>query len=757
MSDAVFSLDNVCKTYSTGSNGFSVKISNLEIPRGVVTVILGRSGSGKTTLLNLLGGLEQPDGPSAHPSSSLLFHSAGGVDTQLVGRKVGGRFARIGYVFQDGYLQRHSTVALNLAAAMVGAKQPVAYEKLSWGCLQVGLDPAMLDKRAWMPSGGERQRIGIARAMLADPEVILADEPASSLDPQTGLDLMKRLKAWCHAGNGKRSVIWVTHNLGHAVEVADELVVLEAGRLVAGAWPRSMSGVDRDQLENEVYGSGGLPGVDEAVASSSLSDEAADVKGAELGFGRRVGLAELLRAPHSPVWSLRWLSRLISYPHPGAGGNSRWHELFQVIKSYRQLTFLAVMSLAGFFSASTWVGTELIDQVIEAAKLDSRACQIIVDGQRTGGPGLSRESLNTLKMRPWLASPDGRADDTHSGPPSDEVSKGEGCGGVVAAYERILLPRETISAVPGSQCSIGTISVNTLVLDPEDPVLAQIPVKRGTVGGSNSAETTLAEAFTVDRPGRRIVLSGRLIEKAAAAGKCIPKQVNLGLFGQVYTFDVAGAVTNLPSVGSVVPNVAIALSTYKTLYSERNPGESLDNPGQAVVYFTESEFPALVKFLEGSDLYFDRNNLDSYKKKVETGHAVYWLIKAIKVGSLAIVSVMLCFVFSSFLYRNHRPLSVQRAMGVGLLPMFVQIGVYLAVVWMLSLCFVIPSEIALHWAIHAKILPSLGVAPIVREPILSWGWPLVAVLLIGLMSAGTVLGIWWKKTSYLAVALKEDG
>lgn len=179
-----------------------------------VTVLTGPSGSGKTTLLRLCNRLEVPD------AGRLLFH---GTDVAALDPMALRR--RVGMVFQRPTLFA-GTVRDNLAVAAEATDTEYA-EALE----RVGLPPRHLDDLGDNLSGGEAQRACLARTLLTGPEVLLMDEPTSSLDPGAARVLEDLTADLVREG---LTVLWVSHDLAQARRIADETVVLVEGRIAAG-------------------------------------------------------------------------------------------------------------------------------------------------------------------------------------------------------------------------------------------------------------------------------------------------------------------------------------------------------------------------------------------------------------------------------------------------------------------------------------------------------------------------------------------
>jgi osmoprotectant transport system ATP-binding protein len=211
---------------------------SLEIPKGETLVLLGRSGSGKTTLLKLINGM--------------LLPTAGEV---LVGERATSawdltRLRRgIGYVIQDAGLFPHFTVAENVALVPILERWEAARTaaRVQEMLQLVGLDPKEFAHRYPRElSGGQRQRVGVARALAADPPILLMDEPFGALDPVTRAELQREFGAL--ARRLGKTIVFVTHDLREALLLASRIVLLEAGRIVASAPPQEFLRLDHSEV-----------------------------------------------------------------------------------------------------------------------------------------------------------------------------------------------------------------------------------------------------------------------------------------------------------------------------------------------------------------------------------------------------------------------------------------------------------------------------------------------------------------------------
>lgn len=196
---------------------------SFSVARGETLVLLGRSGSGKTTLLRLVNRLLVPSGGEILINGSITSQ----VDPIRLRRG-------IGYVIQEGGLFPHFTAAQNisLVPTLENWPEPDRVRRLREMMLLVGLDFASFEKRFPRElSGGQRQRVGVARALAADPPILLMDEPFGALDPVTRAELQKEFHAL--AARLKKTILFVTHDLREALLLGARIALLHEGQLVA--------------------------------------------------------------------------------------------------------------------------------------------------------------------------------------------------------------------------------------------------------------------------------------------------------------------------------------------------------------------------------------------------------------------------------------------------------------------------------------------------------------------------------------------
>ncbi|MFZ0296463.1 MAG: ATP-binding cassette domain-containing protein [Candidatus Sulfotelmatobacter sp.] len=194
---------------------------NLQVQRGETLVLLGRSGSGKTTSLKLINRLLKPSG------GEVRVDGADTTTTDVI------RLRRsIGYVIQDIGLFPHLTVKRNigLVPRIEGWSADRIDARVAELLQLVGLDGEVASRYPHQLSGGQRQRVGVARALAADPAILLMDEPFGALDALTRDQLQREFLALQRRLN--KTVVFVTHDLREALRLGTRIALMEAGQLV---------------------------------------------------------------------------------------------------------------------------------------------------------------------------------------------------------------------------------------------------------------------------------------------------------------------------------------------------------------------------------------------------------------------------------------------------------------------------------------------------------------------------------------------
>jgi putative ABC transport system ATP-binding protein len=215
---AVLRLENLTKRYRADRPAVFEAL-NLELRQGEYLAIMGESGVGKSTLLNLLAGLDQPDAGRVHISGTDLTTLDDDAVTLL-------RRRAVGFVFQAFHVLPYLTVAQNvcLPLELLGVEESERRERTDAMLAAVGIG-ALAQRYARELSGGEVQRIAIARALVHRPRLVLADEPTGNLDPRSATQILELLRAQIKANAG--AGLLITHSR-NAAQTADRILTLTA-------------------------------------------------------------------------------------------------------------------------------------------------------------------------------------------------------------------------------------------------------------------------------------------------------------------------------------------------------------------------------------------------------------------------------------------------------------------------------------------------------------------------------------------------
>jgi osmoprotectant transport system ATP-binding protein len=215
----VIRFENITKRYG---DTVAVDGLSLEAPSGQITVFVGPSGCGKTTSLRMINRM-------IRPSDGRIW-----IDDQDTAKVAPAKLRRgIGYVIQHAGLFPHKTIVDNIATVpfLLGAKKATARKAALELMDRVGLDPSFADRYPAQLSGGQQQRVGVARALAADPPVMLMDEPFSAVDPVVRDQLQNeflRLQEQI-----SKTIVFVTHDIDEAIKLGDQVAVLRVGGRLA--------------------------------------------------------------------------------------------------------------------------------------------------------------------------------------------------------------------------------------------------------------------------------------------------------------------------------------------------------------------------------------------------------------------------------------------------------------------------------------------------------------------------------------------
>lgn len=217
MADSMIRLERVTKTFP-GMDAPAVDSLSLEVPRGQIVALVGPSGCGKTTTLKMINRIIEP-------TSGTIWVDGGeatATEPHLLRRS-------IGYVIQQIGLFPHRTIGQNIGTvpALLGWEEARIAERVAELIELVGLDPTMAQRYPSELSGGQQQRVGVARALAADPPVLLMDEPFGAVDPIVRgrlQDELLDLQSTVH-----KTIVFVTHDIDEAIHLGDQICILNVG------------------------------------------------------------------------------------------------------------------------------------------------------------------------------------------------------------------------------------------------------------------------------------------------------------------------------------------------------------------------------------------------------------------------------------------------------------------------------------------------------------------------------------------------
>ncbi|MFJ6566821.1 ABC transporter ATP-binding protein [Streptomyces sp. NPDC091292] len=235
-------IEDASKRYADGT--VAVDRLSLDIPDHSITVLVGPSGCGKTTTLRMINRMVEPT------SGTIRFNGE-----DITRRPVNTLRRSMGYVIQNAGLFQHRTVLDNIGTVprLLGWSRQRSRARAAELMERVGLDPSMAARYPYQLSGGQQQRVGVARALAADPPVLLMDEPFSAVDPVVRKGLQDELLR-IQSELGK-AIVFVTHDIDEAITIGDRIAVLRTGgRLAQYAPPDELLAAPADAFVAEFLG-----------------------------------------------------------------------------------------------------------------------------------------------------------------------------------------------------------------------------------------------------------------------------------------------------------------------------------------------------------------------------------------------------------------------------------------------------------------------------------------------------------------------
>jgi len=225
---APLSLRVLVERNAANAGSFVLDVS-LEIPSGI-TIVFGASGAGKSTLLDCVAGLLRPDAGQIKIGNDVLFDSTAGVN-------IPPQLRRMAYVFQSLALFPHMTAEENIAYGLAHLPADQRSARIA-EILQAFRVEDLRNRRPREISGGEKQRVALARSLVTSPRVLLLDEPLSGLDAELKASIVGDLRAWNAAQ--KIPIVYVTHTRDEVDALGEHVVALDRGRVISEGQPREV-------------------------------------------------------------------------------------------------------------------------------------------------------------------------------------------------------------------------------------------------------------------------------------------------------------------------------------------------------------------------------------------------------------------------------------------------------------------------------------------------------------------------------------
>lgn len=467
-----------------GADAPSLRYDDVAIPRGGITALIGTSGVGKSTLLNLIGGVDQPEF-TADSKLHLMFS-----DGEIFKLEDGVEYphSRTSLVFQRGYLLTNASVGLNIAST-ASVVMPDYSDQVGKDALgRVGLDSDYFEKRPWQISGGEAQRVGIARAMARAPQILFADEPTSNLDEVSADALMRSLKDWTQ-DNPEASLIWVSHDLELLFRHANRFIVMtrqeeEDGVAVVISTLRERP----DTVETlRSWVSDGLVELSSVNWTKTQPTEPIEPDISPIAerlayseiFSKRESLTRMGKGRFSEhlarlttQWSRGWVLPSIAAVLPAFAH-----------KMTTALAFLSMLILSLVLAAITASSIDYAEQIS-----DPRNCHVVIAGgdfevqDEAGEKSILEQELKPHKItelsrRPWLAATPSKKDLLEG-----EIYKRSSCGDGPAVFGR----RDFGKAWA---CD-ADVRAQIMVSNPSDPILTHAKIVEGELAGRSILDLT---------------------------------------------------------------------------------------------------------------------------------------------------------------------------------------------------------------------------------------------------------------------------
>jgi putative ABC transport system ATP-binding protein len=670
-----------------GLTGFLLK-GRLEIFRGQVVAIVGKSGSGKSTLLNLLGGLRKPDRKWVRAESELSFHRNDGSSVNLLAEDQNYQPGDVGFVFQKPHLMETNTVAHNIRLGVPIRGHSVNDAELkkigAWFGLQAEADIghgqgaagvwAFGQKRASELSGGQAQRVSIARAHFSDSEILICDEPTSNLDDTIANEVMTTLVR--EAKEKNQTILFVTHNLKTVVSYAERIIVVNNG-LVSHDIPVSDLSADVTS-SGEGLKAGGQEERADRLRSLMMEEQPPDfeLQGGKYKKPRRhfLPVSKAAAGSSKPGASGFWLSTLYVITsafqdifdtsrrrsvgtRSNAGSMSSAYSpivligrLLNALRGYRKYAFLfplVALMIVLYFSI---LAQGAMQQYMREAPLKPMNSHVTIKYRTDFTDGARAHVLDIPTVK--------RLQSEFAGLTSNVLPAGS-----ITSPQVYSRRDELNSGYSFGECGLVDQSSqgDVRVLDPAEPLYRELPVR--ALNGEGSA-ITYGELAASGRAGA--IISRRVWESRDPGST--PEMICLDIFLEQST-PIVGVADDIVGGGEYTFDIAITEKEFRRRYAEarRNGGgaigsEKLPPSTAAAVYFDPNHASTVLDHLSNKESFlFSKTEFEKMQGYITMVSGIFYATKMSTWLVSGMLAAFLLFIFGLFVQTVEKNLLIMRS------------------------------------------------------------------------------------------------
>lgn len=650
------------RTFS--GNRHALGFGDFEIPQGKIVAVVGASGVGKTTLLNALSGVDDVE---LGRGGFMTIRGKDGARYDLLPDVAYPRH-EVSNVFQKGYLLEAGSAALNIASALSLTDRDFKDHDLGSFLELVGLSRDFADNRPWQLSGGEAQRVGIARALARGTTLMFADEPTSSLDHKSARFIMELFVSW-RKTHHENTLVWICHDLNLVREYADYLLIAMPGDFDAAANqqnvtlrlaenPRSAEALTQLLQPNQL---------EAPVQVKPIPQLAVTASGPRIRrqFAGKLAVSELLK--RRDVFRATTGTGMLEHLHTLC---SRWDPSW-----FKPMTFLR--ALRAFSLGNVWsiclmailVTTFLISMLLNTYRAylvtlaDPENCTLVVSGgQRkvetetgieTQVVDITSQLIGQLAQRPWAGSPQPAADT------GAEIWQRANCTQGPAAFGRRDFAKAFVceEEFPSGN---GSITIPLLVTSGNEPLLSNVRVTAGVYAGQDLKSLSFNDPDNLFfYTSKQIFVSEFMMDEFNRAKIDVTDGLCLEYQGYRENMTLEGVVDSFPSPRR---QRFEAFITDKTLTeSLRAAGNSFS---QAQIYFDPRKLKQVERYLKGAGLEFVGESTERLNRLVLSAYNALLLLSI----ATLLVALLFCVIMVSItrgsLRDNAQAFAVLQTMGL---------------------------------------------------------------------------------------------